>query len=285
MQRQPWFEIHDSAWFPKSLRDLVTEALEAVWNANQTYRPIAGRLRAALQQAGTRCVVDLCSGGGGPWPSLYAELADSQPLTVRLTDQSPSALLARRGTNQGIEPVSEPVDARAVPAALRGFRTIFSSFHHFNPPEARMMLEAAFRQREGIAVFEAARRNAPTMILLIGVPLLAWRRAAAARPFRWKRVLWTCILPVVPLILWTDGILSCLRSYSLDDMRELTAGLESDDYAWQIGDEAGENVAIRYLIGTPLRARSASTSGDGSAAAKHSESLAEAARSIHTGSI
>ncbi|HTV16571.1 MAG TPA: hypothetical protein VME68_17760, partial [Acidobacteriaceae bacterium] len=65
---------------------------------------------------------------------------------------------------------------------------------------------------------------------------------------------WTWIVPVVPSVLLIDGILSCLRSYSLDDLRELTAGLSAPDYAWQVGDERGCRVPIRYLIGTPLRA-------------------------------
>jgi hypothetical protein len=172
---------------------------------------------------------------------------------------------------------------------LNGFRTIFSSFHHFNPPEARAMLEDAFRQREGIAIFEAARRDAATMALLVGVPFLAWRTAAAARPVRWNRLFWTCIVPLVPLLLWIDGILSCLRSYSLDDMRELTAGLEAADYAWQIGEETSGRVAIRYLIGTPKRACSASAEVAASAPVDRPEARADAAHSrhasIHTGPI
>jgi hypothetical protein len=42
-----------------------------------------------------------------------------------------------------------------------------------------------------------------------------------------------------------------LRSYSLEDLRELTAGLSAPDYDWQIGDERSGRVPIRYLIGTP----------------------------------
>ena len=30
MQRQPWFEVHDSRFFPRLLRDLLTDALEAM---------------------------------------------------------------------------------------------------------------------------------------------------------------------------------------------------------------------------------------------------------------
>ncbi|HLJ77409.1 MAG TPA: hypothetical protein VKT75_08345 [Acidobacteriaceae bacterium] len=262
MERQRWFEIHDSRWFPGYLRDLVTEALEAVWNTNHTYRPIAGRLREALQRSGSDCIVDLCSGGGGPWLGLYDDIARGQPLAVRLTDLYPNArLIAARCGNgndrieaqSGISACSEPVDARCVPVNLRGFRTIFSSFHHFDPEAARAMLEDAFRRREGIAVFEAARRDPLTLLSVAGVGLLSLRVAVMQRPVRASRLVFTFLLPVIPVTLWIDGLLSCLRSYSLNDMRELTAGLTAPDYAWEVGEERSGTVPIRYLMGTPMR--------------------------------
>jgi hypothetical protein len=254
MKRQRWFEIHDSRWFPPYLRDLVTEALEAVWNRNGTYRPIAGRLREAIRRSGADGIVDLCSGGGGPWLGLYDDVAAGQPLQVRLTDRNPSARLITRSQRDGLQPEPQPIDAMRVPAQLRGFRTIFSSFHHFDPATARAIVSRAFDQREGIAVFEAACRDAKTMALLVGVPVLAWRAAVSARPVRWGRLIWTCLVPVIPLVLWIDGLLSCLRSYSVDDLRELTAGLDSQDYEWQIGEDHGGTIAIRYLIGIPTAA-------------------------------
>jgi hypothetical protein len=263
MQRQRWFEIHDSPWFPGFLRDLVTESLEAVWNATGTYRPIAPRLREALRAAGTTSVVDLCSGGGGPWPGLHDELAAGSPLHLRLTDRYPNARLlaglngdapdSSASARSSISLQMEPVDARAVPVELHGFRTVFSSFHHFDPGVARAILADAFARREGIAIFEGARRDAWTMTAVLAVPFLALREAAVARPARFSRILWTWIVPVVPAILLIDGILSCLRSYSLDDLRELTTGLSAPDYTWQVGDEGGGRIPIRYLIGTPLR--------------------------------
>jgi hypothetical protein len=253
VQRQRWFEIHDSRWFPGFLRDLVTEALESIWNRNGTYRPIAGRLREALRQAGTTDVVDLCSGGGGPWTGLYDEVAGGGPLTVRLTDRSPHAGLVESGAGLrgGLVAEAQMVDATCVPEGLRGFRTVFSAFHHFDPEVARAMLADAFRRREGIGVFEAARPTLRTVVAVAAVPFLALRAAAVARPVRWSRLVWTFVLPVVPVVLWVDGVLSCLRSYSLNDLRELTAGLEAADYRWQVGEEPGM-VPIAFVLGGPV---------------------------------
>ncbi|HZZ38431.1 MAG TPA: class I SAM-dependent methyltransferase [Acidobacteriaceae bacterium] len=253
MRRQPWFEIHDQPWFPAFLRDHVTEALEAVWNGNRTYRPIAGRLRDAVRQSGATQVVDLCSGGGGPWLGLYPEVADGSELHVCLTDMYPNLSMMHRamGENSGFTARTEPVDARAVPADLRGFRTIFSSFHHFDPESARAMLADAFAHRQGIGIFEAARCTPWTLLAVSGVPLLGLREAARARPVHFRRLFWTFVVPVVPATLWIDGLLSCLRSYSLADLCELTQGLDADDYSWEIGEDGGGRVPIRYLIGRP----------------------------------
>jgi hypothetical protein len=251
VRRQRWFEIHDSRWFPGFLRDLVTESLEAVWNASRTYHPIAGRLREALERTGSMAVVDLCSGGGGPWTGLYEEVAAGSELRVRLTDRYPSrmAVEAATGWQPHVAAWSEPVDACHIPQELSGFRTVFSAFHHFDPEAARTILADAVARREGIAVFEGARRDWWTVLAVTAVPLLALREGARARPVRWKRILWSFVLPVVPAVLWVDGLLSCLRSYSLEDLREMTVGL--GDYAWQVGDERGGRVPIRYLIGMP----------------------------------
>jgi hypothetical protein len=136
---------------------------------------------------------------------------------------------------------------------LHGFRTVFSAFHHFDPDVARAILADAFAHREGIAIFEGARRDVWTMFAVFAVPFLGLREAALARPLRISRVFWTFFVPVVPFLLLVDGFLSCLRSYSLDDLRELTAGLAAPDYSWQVGDERSGRIPIRYLIGTPRR--------------------------------
>ena len=67
MRRAELFEIHDHSRFPTFLRDLVTDALQALWNFSNSYKPILPLLRNALDVVGTREILDLCSGGGGPW--------------------------------------------------------------------------------------------------------------------------------------------------------------------------------------------------------------------------
>lgn len=254
MNRKPWFELHDNPHFPSFLRDMVTDGLEHTWNTLGSYQSIAPLLRRAVAESGAQQIVDLCSGGGGPWLSLVHELQNAHGHSpgVTLTDRFPNlaAFERTRAISGGrIQFSADPVDARAVGANLPGFRTIFSSFHHFTPEATRAILADAFEKREGIGIFELAQPKARTIILCFGMPVLNWVLTPGMRPLGWRRVLWTYLLPVIPFTLWFDGILSCLRSYSLSDLRELVRGLEAPDYRWQTGEAGTGKARVAYLVG------------------------------------
>jgi hypothetical protein len=251
MQRKKWFELHDHELFPGFLRNLVTDALEAIWNQTHVYRVIVPRLQAAMKQVRTRQIIDLCSGGGGPWMRLREEFRrQGFSVSISLTDKFPNVQASDRMPS-GIEFHTLPVDATLIPENLEGFRTIFSSFHHFDPDAARAILADAVKKQRGIAIFEAARKDAFTIVATAAVPILCLWVTPRIRPFRWSRLLWTYLLPVIPLTLLVDGVLSCFRSYSLDDLHELTDGLGGEGYCWEIGEERGARVGITYLIGFP----------------------------------
>ena len=75
-----------------------------------------------------------------------------------------------------------------------------------------------------------------------------------ARPFRWAYLVFSYVIPIVPLLLMWDVIVSNLRIYRPAQMRELTADLRAPDYAWEIGSIRlfGLPIALPYLIGRPI---------------------------------
>ena len=248
MGRLHLVELHDLPGCPRSLRDALTDFLAFALNLGGSYAQAGPLIRRALARSGARRIVDLCSGAGGPWSRLAGEVG----VPVVLTDLYPN----RDAATGPIPFHPEPVDARAVPAALDGFRTLFTSFHHFRPAEARAILADAVRRQQGIGVFEVARR-AP---LDIGVIAFTWLGVLAAapfvRPFRWSRLFWAYLPPVLPLVGTFDGIVSCLRWYSPAELRALVRGF--DDYEWDIGVTRSPRSPLHmtYLIGVPKRVAS-----------------------------
>ena len=74
------------------------------------------------------------------------------------------------------------------------------------------------------------------------------------RPLRWSRLLWTYLIPLVPVITLFEGLVSCLRTYSVQELHELTARLGTNDYVWSIGTVKSKTtpIPVTYLIGVPI---------------------------------
>jgi hypothetical protein len=251
-------EIHEQPWCPRSIRDGATDCLRVVAGLGRQYHNILPRLHQAVQASHSERIVDLCSGGGGPWFSLVNHLnrLNGQPIEVLLTDLYPNQrLIQGRGpalNNLAFFPTS--VDATRVPATLPGFRTLFTAFHHFPPPIARAILQHAVTQGQGIGIFEQTRRHSLALLVMLTLPLIAWLATPFIRPFCWSRLFWTYLIPVIPAVICFDGCVSCLRTYSPAELRELVAGLDGPAYVWDIGWTPSplSPIGITYLIGYPV---------------------------------
>lgn len=256
MKRFHLIEIEDQRWCPRGVRNAVTDYLQFGLVTMKPYTAIVPLLVKALQRSRTSVIVDLCSGGAGPWFWLQPALAEfGVQVSVLLTDIYPNLdAFARAEAKSGgrVQFHRTPVDACRVPGDLRGFRTVFTAFHHLRPEQARAVLSDAVRQRQGIAVFELTERNGRSMLMTLAAPLMLLLVTPWIRPFRWSRLVWTYLLPAVPLVTLFDGLVSCLRTYTVPELREMTTGLGDADYDWEIGVTRGKGlVSITYLIGGP----------------------------------
>jgi hypothetical protein len=73
------------------------------------------------------------------------------------------------------------------------------------------------------------------------------------RPFKWGRILFTYLIPLCPLFVLWDGIVSSLRTYSINEMNELINRLHNkDSYEWQTGKIKSEPGVIIYLLGNKI---------------------------------
>ena len=222
----------------------------------ELHRPMARLLADPLRETGSERVVDLCSGGGGPVPALRRALAaEGVDVQFVLTDRYPNGAAFRQAAAEapgGISFVEEPVDARSVPPALTGFRTLFNAFHHFHPEDGVAVLRDAARAGQPIGIFEIPERR-PAMLLpmLFLTPVIVLLVTPLIRPFTLSRFLWTYLLPLVPLTCWWDGIVSQLRAYTPEELERLAKAVGIDGYRWRagkvpIGSSPG---SLTYLLG------------------------------------
>lgn len=257
MRRRHFIEIHEQIWCPAIIRNSTTDYLQHVINANQVYEPIRQKLSNAIRLTKTNRVIDLCSGGGGPWLSLQMKFNEEKfPIEVCLTDYYPNVdafELHRHELGYGISIYSKSVDALNVLPEMKGFRTMFSAFHHFRPEQARSILRDAVNKGFGIGIFEGTPRRLSVIFFMLLTPLIVLFVTPLIRPFRWSRILFTYLIPIIPFVVMFDGVVSVLRTYTLEEMREFIREFEDANYIWEIGEAKDKRspIPIPYLIGYP----------------------------------
>lgn len=254
MGRIHLFEFEDQTWFPGFLRNYVTDFLQFLSNNTGMYKPIVPLLENLLRSNNERTLVDLASGAGGGLIWLNNELRKTIPdLKIILTDYYPNlpAFEYTKALADNVDYYKIQVDARNVPEALKGIRTQFLSFHHFTPDDAKQILQNAVATNAPIAIFEAQERSFSSILAMLFSPVVVLLATPFIKPFKVGRLIFTYLIPLVPLLVLWDGVVSALRTYSVSEMTGLVNSLEdSNKYEWKIGKVRSGPGVILYLIGT-----------------------------------
>ncbi|TXN34286.1 hypothetical protein FVB32_17315 [Flagellimonas hymeniacidonis] len=253
MGRIHLFEFEDQKWFPKFLRDYGTDFLQFLSNKTKLYKPVISILEKGLIAEGSNTIIDLGSGGGGGLLWLNSELLKTHPdLKIVLTDYYPnlSAFEYTKKQADNFEFITASIDARKVPESLKGLRTQFLSLHHFKPNDARQILQNAVDSNSAIGIFEAQERSIPSILAMLFSPISVLFTAPFIRPFKFGRLIFTYLIPIVPLFVLWDGVVSSLRTYSVEEMRGLVNSLENGEtYNWEIDKVKSGPGVILYLLG------------------------------------
>jgi hypothetical protein len=252
------FEFEDQPWFPNAVRAGMLDYLRFMITHLHTYRPIVPLLAEGLRRTGQTQVLELCAGAGGGTEDVLQALQQELPAArITLTDLYPQPDAWRhigRQTAGRIGFVPEPVNALQVPAALPGFRAVFSAFHHFRPASAEALLRDAVQAGTGVGVFEGAGKHWWELLLACTVlPVVLLCIMPFIRPFSLSRLFFTYLVPLIPLCTIWDGVVSILRMYPPEQLLQLARRADPDGrYAWQAGKlRHPQGPEVTYLVGWP----------------------------------
>jgi hypothetical protein len=258
MKRIHLFEFEDFSWFPGWMRDAGTRLIVVMHKLLKTDRQLAEILIPVMKKHGISSITDLCSGGGGPMPDVYKRIKEEPGLEkteLILTDLFPNKKAAERINQQGagLSYKTEPVDAAQVGSDLNGMRTMVGSFHHMRPETGQKILKAAFDSKQPICIFELSDNSSPTLLWWLAIPFNAINClfiTPMSRPLTLLQVIFTYIIPLIPLFFAWDGAVSNARTYTKKDFDILLKDLRSHDYHWEYGKVPGV-FRKSYLLGTP----------------------------------
>jgi hypothetical protein len=122
------------------------------------------------------------------------------------------------------------------------------------------VLYDAVRNKQGIGIFEISQRHPLVILPMCFSPFFVILSTPFIKPFRWWRLFWTYVIPLIPFAFMFDTIVSCLRTYSPQELRALIDDIEGGEtYYWDIGVKTVKNASagITYLIGYPVSEKQA----------------------------
>ncbi|MEM9647276.1 MAG: hypothetical protein AAF969_02275, partial [Bacteroidota bacterium] len=100
--------------------------------------------------------------------------------------------------------------------------------------------------------FEAQERSVPSILAMLFSPISVLFTTPFIQPFSLGRIIFTYLIPIVPLFVLWDGVVSSLRTYSVKEMQDLVANLDkSESYDWEIQRIKSGPGVILYLLGIP----------------------------------
>jgi hypothetical protein len=237
----------------------MTDYLRYLITKVDFYRSIVPLIIEGMNSSNSNQVIDLCSGGGGAIEQIQNDLkkVSDAEIKIILTDKYPNTsayeFLSAK-TDGAISFVDTSIDATDVPPTLRGFRTIFSGFHHFNNRMAKAVLKNAVDTRSGIGIFDGGNKNIfAILFILIVHPIAFFFFTPFFKPFRFSRLFFTYIIPIIPFCTVWDGIVSIIRLYKPIELLQIAKEVDHETYSWRSGKMKSKfGLNVTFLIGYPV---------------------------------
>lgn len=266
MKRIQLFEFEDFGWFPDWLRNCMTNLIIVLHKLLGASEPLAQLIAKILKKNNLKNIVDLGSGSGGVMPEVLKKLQKKdglEDITLTMTDLYPNTSAIKKYNDPKQDTISyleSPVDATDIATAPQGLKTMMNCYHHMKPDQARKILVSATENKQPLLIYEMGENKIPLLIWWILLPLslvilmiMVLFMTPFVRPLTWKQIIFTYLIPIIPIFYAWDGQASMPRIYSFKDMDELLEGLESETYKWQKGHlkNIKNQKSGTYVLGQP----------------------------------
>ena len=226
MKRKQAPQITNSKWFPNFLTRCVHEFMTWFVIKVNAAKPFIPLIEEGLQHAERIVVINKRCGAG-------FETVD------RLLDEKIKRVF---------------VDADNFTASEEGLYLSVNSFHQFSVDEAKDILKQIAENKQPVVVVEGNNDSLWQVFgMTVIVPLTVLLTAPFVKPFRFERIIFTYIIPVLPFVTFFDGFMALFKLYAPKDLDELTTSIKTEGYSWRTGKlDNGRGGKIIYLIGYPV---------------------------------
>ncbi len=257
MKRTNLGEIEDSDKLPGWLRDAMTGYLQVAIGLTKPYSVVIPILTNLIVKSGESRIVDLASGGGGPWPGMIEELKRQlgEYPSLTLSDIHPNLNAATELERlPQVVYCRKPMSALEISSDYRGVRTLFTGLHHFNEAQVQSIFCSAQEAGVPFLAAEATHRSCKGILVMLLVPLMVFLLMPWVRPRKPLPLFLTYIIPIIPFLIWWDGFASTLKTYRPEELESLMSQIERPGYTWLVEEVEvrGAPLPVTVIVGCPV---------------------------------
>lgn len=264
MKRIQLFEFEDFSWFPNWTRSSLTKLLNIMNKLMGLSNVVSKLVAKTLKEQNLNTIVDLGSGAGGVMPEVLNSLHEKHGLkevNLTMTDYYPNPEAIKKFNSDEDKNISyheKSVDATSIGNAPEGLKTMINCFHHMPVDKAKNILQSAQDNKQNLLIFEMAENKMPLIIWWILLPIslifvfiMSLFMIPFVKPLTWKDIVFTYLIPIIPITYAWDAQASMPRMYAVKDLEEMTNEIAVEGYKWEqgYGMNAKKKKMGTYLLG------------------------------------
>lgn len=179
-------------------------------------------------------LMECCSGAGEPLQLIDARLDTNQvgSLSYLLSDIRPNPEIVDKFNQEGLRfrYVSDSVDVTQDLEKFDCPKIFINSFHHFTNEQVEKIFLNNFKRKNEIIILEYVSKSFLGFFSMLVGPIVVIFTLPFVVKLRHLPVMmvFTYILPLFPLMMLWDGIISCLHEYSESNLKAIVKKLGYD---------------------------------------------------------
>lgn len=230
------FEFGDLDWVPDWYHLYLRKYLVLFYRLFGYYKLWVPAFKDFIRLTKTNTLVECCSGSGEVMKLIVSELKESEFQHVKfiLSDLKPKTEFVEQINldpliNQRFTYINEPVDAALIREDVDYPKIFVNSFHHFTVAQVETILKNNLERGNEIIILEYVRNTFLGYIsMFVGAATIF-----LTLPFVVKTkdlplmALVTYVLPIFPMMVLWDGVVSCAHVYSGKQLSEIVKKIDT----------------------------------------------------------
>lgn len=230
-------ELEDYKWFPEFLRSEQSEFIGQMAIKTGIYFPLIKRLKSSDKLP--KSLYDLCAGSGIPGQYIFEKTGCFD--TLILSDKYPVSV----DLNKNITYLNESADVLTMTYSKDHCYIMLNAFHHFNESEQQHILKNCEAAGAHLIVAEILE---PSVLCFAKIALTGTLGVLLLTPFickmSWKKFFFTYIIPLNCLTITIDGLISVLKSKSVNQFKKQLVGFNNIEIS-RLRTLAGPSIVIQ----------------------------------------